>query len=301
MSTDELDIVQQSIDEFISINSFFSTSTKQDKALEFLNSATVSNDLYRVLLIIDADPSVVTTKPFADITSLSAYKDEREILFMTGSIFRLVHMYRDDEKDIWIIQMQLCGDDENGLKNLFEHMKQEYGNGDEEINLRSFGDVLRKMGQFNLAEKMYWRLLNRIPSYDPLLYSLYYSLGSVTKNKGGYDSSLQWFTKSFELQIQTNPIDYVSISGIYCWNGVIYEAKNDYIIALKYYNNAVELLKQECDENHPDMAHFYYSIAISYENIDSIHERNDELRQALTYYKNTTISTSKCDKNRKSY
>ena len=39
ISNDELNTLQQSIGEFISINSFFSTSTNRHKALGFLNSS----------------------------------------------------------------------------------------------------------------------------------------------------------------------------------------------------------------------------------------------------------------------
>jgi Tfp pilus assembly protein PilF len=277
MSSDELDTLRQSINEFISINSFFSTSIDRHKALGFLNGSGIINGLHRVLFVIDADPRVVTSKPFADISSLSDFGNECEVLFMIGCVFRLVDIRRDDHGQIWIIQMKLCGDDEHGLKKLFDHMKKEYGGGDNGVNLRSFGDVLRQMGKYDLAEKMYRRLLNELPANDASLSTLYYSLGSVTKDKGDYDSSLQWFNKSLEIKMQTDPSNYVYISGIYIWIGVNHGKKGDNETAMEYYNKAIKLFQDAHDEHHLSMAYLYNNIA-------TIHSAKNKYLEALEYY-----------------
>ena len=172
--------------------------------------------------MIDADPSVVKSKPFADISSFSDFSNECEVLFMIGCVFRLIDIHRDNDEQIWMIRMKLCGDDEHDLKKLFDHMKKEYGGGDNEVSLRSFGDVLRQMGKYDLAEKMYRRLLDELSSNDPSLSDLYYSLGILTKDKGEYDSSLQWFNKSLEIKMQTDPSDYINIGNLYNWIGKVH-------------------------------------------------------------------------------
>ena len=182
--------------------------------------------------------------------------------------------------------MKLCGDDEHQLKKLFDHMKKEYGGGDNEVNLRSFGDVLRRMGKYDLAEKMYRRLLDELPPNDPSLHQLYYSLGLVTKDKGEYDASLQWFDKSLKIQMQTDPSNYVSISGTYTWIGVVHWRKGDNKTALEYYNKAIALFQQAHDDNHPTMAHLYNNIAIIY------HEEK-KYSEALEYYRKSLDITRK--------
>ncbi len=57
------------------------------------------SDLQRVLFIIDANPSVVTSEPFADIRYFTT---ESEVLFMTGCVFRL----KDNNQNM---------DDSNGI------------------------------------------------------------------------------------------------------------------------------------------------------------------------------------------
>lgn len=95
-----------------------------------------------------------------------------------------------------IIHLILCDDNEHDLKSLFEHMKNSYADGDNEATVFSFGQVLHKMGKFDQAEKCYHRSLDESSSNNPSLSRLYYSLGSVTMDKGDYNLSITWLNKS---------------------------------------------------------------------------------------------------------
>ena len=278
MSIDELNTLRQSINNFISINSFFSTSTNPHQALSFLNSSIITNDLCRILFVIHADPRLVKSKPFADISSLSYFSNEREVLFMIGSIFRLTKIEETKDKDIVTIYMELCGDDEHDLKELFDHMKKEYGGGNEEVNLRSFGQVLHEMGKYDLAEKIYHRLLAELPPNDPSLSGLYYDLGLVTHYKAAYDSSLEWFQKSLVIHEKKGSSNYVNIGNLYGCIGNVYADKCELERALENYNKAIELFRNANDEGHPDMAYFYNSIA-------NVYYEQKKYTEALDFYK----------------
>ncbi|CAF0899531.1 unnamed protein product [Adineta steineri] len=192
MSIDELNGLKNNIGQFISINSMFSTSKQRTTALFLLGDITTKTDLERVLFEIDADPKIVTTKPFADISEHSDFPDESEVLFMIGSIFRLGNIDRNDDQ-IWIIKMTLCNDDEHDLKQVLMYMKQQIKSG--EMNFRILGNVLWEMGKFDLAEKYFTRSLQQLPSNDSLHISLYEDLGKLTSQKGDYDMSVQWRQK----------------------------------------------------------------------------------------------------------
>ena len=150
MSVEELDSLKQHIGQFISINAFFSTSIDPRIACAYAGDGTVPNNLKRILFEIDADPSAVTTKPFADISSYSHFFNESEVLFMVGSIFNVISITSNDNH-VWTIQMRLCGDDENNLQPVLKYLRSQNGTG--ETNLQSFGNFLWKMGRFDLAEK----------------------------------------------------------------------------------------------------------------------------------------------------
>ncbi|CAF4134058.1 unnamed protein product, partial [Adineta steineri] len=207
MSHDELNSLKQNIGQFISINSFFSTSDERRTALFLLGDITTQIDSERVLFEIDADPKMVNTKSFANISKHSYFPDESEVLFMIGSIFRLNNINRNDDQ-IWIIKMTLCNDDEHDLKQVLMYMKQQIKS--EEINLRTLGKLLWKMGKLDLAEKYFNRLLQELPSDDPLLSSLYEDLGELASQTGDFDMSVQWHQKSLTIknknQLTANPV-----------------------------------------------------------------------------------------------
>jgi hypothetical protein len=125
----------------------------------FLFSADPSVDTEQVFFKIDADPQLENIKPFANITSFSYFPGEEEVLFMIGSIFKLVQMKCDTNR-IWNIRMVLCSENDHQLKTLFQHMKNEFSTGS--TTLYRFGRVLCDMGKLNDAEKYYHRYLNQL-------------------------------------------------------------------------------------------------------------------------------------------
>jgi tetratricopeptide (TPR) repeat protein len=136
-------------------------------------------------------------------------------------MFRLLDIHQNDD-DIWVIRMQLCDDDQHDLKILFNHMKKEYGCGENEVSLQCFGDVLCRMGKNDLAEEMYNRLLVKLsPNDHPAFAALCYSFGVISKDRNEYDISLQWFQRSLEIQMRIDPLNYVCIGSLYCCIGNI--------------------------------------------------------------------------------
>ncbi len=204
MSIDELKELEKYLGQFVSMNSFLSTSHKRPVALFYMGDKTQLINLERVLFEIDADPAVATSKPFADISSYSCFADESEFLFMLGSIFRLDKITRDDDH-FWIIQMTLCSDDEHDLKQVLTDMKNQSGIG--ETNLRTLGKLLWNMGKLDLAEKYYTCLLNKLPPNSPLLSTLYADLSKIASQGGNFNKSVQLRKKSIEIKEQLTPTD----------------------------------------------------------------------------------------------
>ncbi|CAF0747207.1 unnamed protein product [Adineta steineri] len=190
ISIDELNYLKNSVGQYVSVNSFLSTSIQKEVAIFYLGDTNHRwIDLEKVLFEIDADPTVVTTKPFADISQFSDFIDELEVLFMLGSIFRLNSIIRDDENEIWIIQMCLCSDDEHNLKQILMDMKNEIGDG--ETNLCILGTVVRRMGHFDLAKKYYYRCLDELSQNDPLILTVYKDLAEIASQQKDYEEYLR--------------------------------------------------------------------------------------------------------------
>jgi tetratricopeptide (TPR) repeat protein len=284
MSNEEIQSLKDSIGEFISFNSFLSTSVDRKQALHFLSASDVSGDLQRVLFEIDADPRIDGVKPFANITSFSYFPREVEVLMMLGSIFRVAHIYLDNQ--VWIIQMRLCSDNDHDLKPIFDHMKNELAGGGE-TNLLSFGIVLRNLGKFDAAEKYYYRLLDELPHDHPDRANCYHALGIVAREKGNYDLSLQWHRKSLELKMGTMESDDPSLAHSHNSIGSVYDAKGDYKQALESYEKALMIWKQAFSENHP-------KVAMCFNNIGGIYQAEKKYTEALKYHQKALEIRQKC-------
>ncbi|CAF4696697.1 unnamed protein product, partial [Rotaria socialis] len=203
ISSNELETLRQSCDQFISINSFFSTSIDKEQALSFLNSCDVGDNIEPVLFEIDANPALVTSKPFADVSLYSEFTDESEVLFMLGSIFRLKNVKRRSDGKVWIVRMTLCSDDDHDLKQAFIDMKDRFLSSD--INLQTLVKLLWEMGELNLAEKYFMRLLEQLSPDDPLLGDLYHDLERLASNAGNLNKSMEWRQKAIALKNQKQP------------------------------------------------------------------------------------------------
>ena len=284
MSREEIDNLRQSVNNFISINSFFSTSRNQKKAIEYLHRTEISNNLQRVLFEMDADPRLMSSKPFADISKYSAYSDEKEILFMIGCVFRLLDVRQSYDGEIWIVQMRLCADDEHDMKKLFENMKRDYGGGDNEVDILAFGRVLRRMGKYDLAEKFYRRLLHRVSSNDSSFGDLCYSLGVVIMDTGDYLSSLRWLYKSLEFTMQKNPSDYSNIGSRYCCIGSLYWKIGNYNEALIWNRKGIELFEKANKKDHLSVGHFYNNTALVYNDQQRYLEALENFNKASVIY-----------------
>ena len=68
IGNDELELMKNSIGEFLSMNSFLSTSRDRSTALHFARLTPVSDGIQRIIFEIEIDPRL-QTKAFADITS----------------------------------------------------------------------------------------------------------------------------------------------------------------------------------------------------------------------------------------
>ncbi|CAM2698125.1 unnamed protein product [Rotaria socialis] len=287
ISKQELKKLQKSVGTLVSFNSFLSTSLNRKVAENFVQQSVYlcsSSDHVSVIFEIVADPLVLrdsnenNRRPFAQVDKLSYFGEEEEILFMLGSIFRLNEICHDASSangTISIIRMTLCGEDDNDLKQLYDHMKNE--DNQEETDLLSLADVVYKMAKFDLAEKYYRRWLNELPPNDRTRGALYQRLGMVANAKGDYNTSLDWYQKSLEMNMKNHPSDYVTIGITHNSIGEAHRKKRDHYRALESYDRAVSLFKQAYNGNHSYMAMFYNNIGLNY-------QEEKKYSEALEFY-----------------
>jgi len=280
ISNEELEILKNSIGQFISTNSFLSTSIDIKQAFTFFDYSNLTNNLQYLLIIIDANPNIKGIKPFANITKYSYFTDEQEVLFMLGSIFQINHIYYSNKDHIWIIHMILCSDDDQNLKIIFNYMKNEYGHG--ETGLLSFGRVLRQMGKFNEAEKYYLKFLNQ-KQYDyQSKAQCYHLLGNIALDKGNYDLSLEYHLKSLEIKIQNYQLNDPSLAYSHNSIGIIHWKKGNKKQAIESYNKALQIWIEIYGED--DL-----KVAMCFNNMGIVYDDEKKYTDALKCYEKTLL------------
>lgn len=282
MSIEELDHLKRSVGEYISINSFFSTSLNRSQAIQFLNENKFSHNLKKVLFEIDADPHLDNLKPFANIHSLSFYPNEQEVLFMVGSVFRLLNI-EQEKNGIFVIQMVLSNHNNKNLKVLFDNIKNEYTGMNEETSLHSFGNILYQMGKYELAEKYFRRLLKDLPQNHEDISKCYHSLGVLALIQNNYDLSLAWHEKSLSI-LKSNDS---RLADSYHCIGCVYHKKGLAKNALEFYNKALDIWRNSFGE---DGCH----IADCFNNMGCLYESEKNYTKALECHQKALAIRKKC-------
>jgi tetratricopeptide (TPR) repeat protein len=250
MSKTELSHLRQSSGQFISINSFLSTSLSRDVALFFLgitdvNASQAQNGLEYVLFEIDADPNLSGgVSAFANIADFSVFDEEEEILFALGSVFRLNDVRPDSNNQyLSIVSLTLCGNDDHELKPVFDFMKEEYQKDDPATNidsgdltLNSLGIVLLNMGHFGAAERFFHRMLRTLQS-KPIsvdVATCYRYIGDVYRQKNRFKTSRKWYRKALAMYAHVSPNDDAFVAATYMCLGHAYSKTTDWKFSTWY-------------------------------------------------------------------
>ncbi|CAF1159287.1 unnamed protein product [Adineta steineri] len=271
MNSGEVKDLQNQANNFMSMKSFLWADTNKNKVLKNLHQRMIYPGDCHVLFTVNVDSN---SKRFADISKSNSFIDQGEILFMIGTIFRIVSVTTVGKDDLKV-EMKLCNGDEHELRPVFEYMKNE--NEDNKIDLYTFGNKLRQLGKYALAEKVYLLSVNELPSNDPLRSDIYCALGAVNKEIGDHDASLKWFKQSLESKKKTNPSDLISIGSLYNCIGESHWSIGNDEEALKCFKKAVEQFQKAHAEDHSHMADFY-------SNIGSYYKRKQKYETALEFY-----------------
>ncbi|CAF0972957.1 unnamed protein product [Adineta ricciae] len=310
---DELNLMRNSLGEYLSMNSFLSTSRSRATAIDFIRMIPMSDEHQRILFEIEIDPRL-KTKAFADIKEMSYYQNEDEVLMMLGALFRIQKVIEDEKNRMWIANITLASEDDYRLKETFSFMKDKIG---DETNLDSLGRILLEMGEYRQAEKCYRRMqeefrlgmsdaqsgigwaLYKCDEYDESLEHLqealsirrhllgenhvkvaecFFRIGGVYWREDMYDKALSNMKKSIELYEKALEVDSAALAKTYNGIAVIYACSGETNLALEYYNKTLEVQLANLPPNHPD-------IAITYNNLGWFHGNIGNISEALKYYK----------------
>lgn len=285
VSKEEWNELSNAVGQYISMNSFLSTSMQQNVA-EFYTPindpiATDALDKVPVIFQIEANPHLPGgIKPFANIQNYSEFPEENEVLFMAGSIFRIIEI--NNENSSRIVKMELCSNEENDLKALFEWLRREYDgvlagyeNG---ATLNSFGAALFGIDKYDMADKFFRRIYYEALFYDPDRIQYCLNIGLVALQSGRYKECGRWYDRASELCDVHGLIDHSVVGNLHLFRGKLYTVLNKRQQALESYNKALAIYQANYGENHSSVAVCYHWIADNFER-HKYYSRSLEMRQ----------------------
>jgi preprotein translocase subunit SecA/nephrocystin-3 len=254
------------------------------------------------------------TKSFANVTSISYFQNEDEVLIMLGALFRIESVIEDKKDRVWVIHVSLASEDDYHLKETFAHMKKTIG---DDTDLDSLGNILHEMGEYEQAQKCYERMLHdlqvstancyvglgksmdwqkkcqpALSHYEQaikirrkILGSQHESVGEVYNYIGGvqwqllkdYDQALINLKKAIEIQEKTLSIDSLALARTYNNLAITYYYMNKYDLASDYYNKSLKIEETVLPPEHP-------SIAFTYNNLGMMYNDMKDYSEALIYF-----------------
>ncbi|CAF1215661.1 unnamed protein product [Didymodactylos carnosus] len=143
ITINQLQQLKENISSIIYVNTFLSTTT--DKEVALIYAGVEGSYLVSVLFEINIDTSIAT-KPFANIEDYSYHKDENEILFALGTMYKIVSVSKFENGHIWIIKLSYDNDVYLQTRILTRHLTRNMHEpiivcNSSTINQKSFGDL----------------------------------------------------------------------------------------------------------------------------------------------------------------
>jgi Tfp pilus assembly protein PilF len=276
ISETDFDQLMKTKSGLISFNNFLSTSHDQEVSFAFAASNASVPDLIGILFEITVNPSIPST-PFANISDVSYFKMEEEILFSMHSVFRIGQAKQlDGNNRLWQVDLILTSDNDPQLHDLTERIQEETCSGCK--GWYRLGMLLMKLGHFNEAEELY-EILLQLTTDEHEKSHLYHMLGWIKDDQGEYAEAIEFYEKSIKIKAKILSSTDPNLTASYNNIGLVYNKIGEYWKALSYYEKSLEIERKTLPPNHP-------ALATSYNNIGSVYHNMSEYSKALSYYEN---------------
>jgi tetratricopeptide (TPR) repeat protein len=103
-----------------------------------------------------------------------------------------------------------------------------------------------------------------------------FNIGYAKERLGDKEEGLKHYEKALKL-LPANKEEKLFIGKVYRRVGIIYRNSNEFDLATKYFNQAINLYLNNSEENHPDLANTYVSIGLA-------HDRKFEFEKAISKF-----------------
>ena len=287
LSEKDLERIQRRSGGLLGFNSFLSTSLKQEKSMEFARHGATKLGYVGVVFKMIIDPQLNKT-PFANISELSAFSHEAEILFGMHTVFRIVEVRQmPSVSRLYEIELVLTAEDDPHLNELIKHIGENITGGDGYYRL---GRILINMNELSKANEIFTELLQKNPSTRQKgLYNC--CLGLIHFYQGQYEKAIEYYQISLEFDKQVLGPDDLNLACSYNNLGLVYDQMAEYSKALSNFEIALTIDKKTLPDTHQNLAPTYNNIGLVYDRMGEYSKALLNHTTALAIYKNTLPAT----------
>jgi tetratricopeptide (TPR) repeat protein len=204
LKLEHIELLSKNIKNLISLNGFVSTTRDRNIAIKFIRRHW-QEGFEPVLFKIDVDMTSEYSVAFADISKLSKYPKEEEVLLSIGCVFRVKSVDLvdiDDQQKIHVIYLSL---NQHNQLTVTKYIEQTYMNNVNSAD-RSvlFGRLLFEMGECEAAIKYFLGALHRLSDNNNQLRATYLNNIGVCYNEiGRKTDALKYYNMAFQIYEQT--------------------------------------------------------------------------------------------------
>ncbi|CAF3509995.1 unnamed protein product, partial [Rotaria sp. Silwood2] len=279
LSIEDFEKMKKTKGGLMSFNNFLSTSRDREIPFEsFARPAANNPNSVGILFVMAIDTAICmkSSATFAEVSKVSFFEGEEEILFSTHTIFRInqIEPIPDEHTDrLWQVSLTLAGNQDDDFNTLTAYLREEFNWAKGWARL---GHILIKLGEPAKAEHLYQILLEK-SSTDKQRSDYNLQLGTVYGSMGEYSKALSSYERSLEIRQIALPTNHPDLAGSYNNIGSVYYDMGEYSKALSSYERSLEIRKIALPPNHPDLA-------ASYNNIGMVYYSTGEYSKALSSY-----------------
>jgi tetratricopeptide (TPR) repeat protein len=213
-------------------NSYLPASFCKKVALAFTSSVPNKSDFKSVLFRIDIDTDSPSSYCFACIADTNRMKDEEEVLFSIGTIFRINSIIDEtDSGGPYIIDLTLDTDEKlPKLATVMQYYSKElYG-------WSQIGQLLLQMGNYTRAQQFFQVLLERgnRDEDQAACADILHQLGYTFHRNNDFDRALRFYKQA--VQLSQESIEHMrALVATYYNIGSIYRQQKNYELSIEFF------------------------------------------------------------------
>jgi tetratricopeptide (TPR) repeat protein len=277
ISAEELNKLKTNINGIFSVNTFLSTTTRSNVALNFINDAFDRPFLEKVLYEININGQNQYKWPFADIHDISCNTHEGEILLDIGSTFRIDDVY-EYTADLWYVSLTLLDINDPSTKidtKLYDYLVENSLNKDVPT-LLILCYFLEQMGEFERSRQFCQSMLRDIHEGQQFidihahLALIEYDLGNLHKAKTICEEALAMQIDADKRNGGTTASS--ALNHLHSHLGLILSELGDCKGAIFHYQQAVLIDEVVLVEDDEDRAVGFNNLGMAYKDLGDFKE-----------------------------